>query len=193
MKMQFKNGYEVAKAGAATKAKGERNDCAVRAMANAFAVDYDVAHDFAATKFGRQRGKGTMGFIPGLKALAGKEMFRGKTVELVGLGSKTPLTPSQAQKKNVYLNKKYPKGGGTFASFTVGKFLMQHPKGSFILVVPGHALCVKDGVMIDNANHNDALFQQKGRDQRLTLAVFRVVPVKKAPAKKSAVVVNPGE
>lgn len=193
MKMQFKNGYEVAKAEVATKAKGENNDCAVRAVANAFGVEYDVAHEFVEKQFNREKGKGTKGFIPGLKALAGTEIFPGKTVELVGLGTKQPLTPEQAQKQNVYLNEKYPKGGGTFASFTVGKFLKQHPKGSFILVVPKHALCVQDGVMIDNANHNDALFQQKGRDQRLTEAIFRVVPFKKAPAKKSKVAVTPGE
>jgi hypothetical protein len=41
---------------------------------------------------------------------------------------------------------------------------------------------VNDGVLIDNANHNDALFQQKGRDQRLTQAIFRVIPFRKAKA-----------
>ena len=182
MKMKFKNGYEVAKTGSATKAKGENNDCVVRAFANAFGVEYDTAHGVVAEKFGRQKGKGTKGFIPGLKALVGKEIFPGKTVELVGVGSAVPLKPAQAKEKGVYLNTKYPKGGGTFASFTVGKFIQQHPKGSFILVVPKHALCVNDGVLIDNANHNDALFQQKGRDQRLTQAIFRVIPFRKAKA-----------
>ena len=69
---------------------------------------------------------------------------------------------------------KYPKGGGRFAGFTVGKFLKQNPKGTFLLVVPGHALTLKDGALIDNENHNDELFKTQGRDQRKAEFIFEI-------------------
>ena len=38
----FKNGYEVSNG--SLIAKGEKNDCVVRACANAFNITYDIAH-----------------------------------------------------------------------------------------------------------------------------------------------------
>jgi len=52
----FKNGYEVANG--SLLAKSEKNDCLVRAFANAFNVTYDVAHSFTAEKFKRKFRKG---------------------------------------------------------------------------------------------------------------------------------------
>ena len=40
-------------------AKGESNDCVVRAIASTFGLEYDVAHKFAADKLKRQPRKGT--------------------------------------------------------------------------------------------------------------------------------------
>ena len=84
------------------------------------------------------------------------------------------MTPEHAKERGVLLNLKYPKGGGTYSGFTVGKFLAQHPKGSFILIVKGHALAIRDGKISDNADQLDALFITKGRDQRKALAIYRV-------------------
>ena len=58
MKLEnFKNGYDVTLG--SSLALNEKNDCAVRAFANAFNVTYDVAHAFAADKFKRKAKKGT--------------------------------------------------------------------------------------------------------------------------------------
>ena len=49
MKLEnFTNGYNVTKG--STLAAGEKNDCAVRAFANAFNITYDAAHAFTAKK-----------------------------------------------------------------------------------------------------------------------------------------------
>jgi hypothetical protein len=53
----FKSGYEVSNG--SLIAKGEKNDCVVRACANAFNITYDVAHKFVATEFKRKARKGT--------------------------------------------------------------------------------------------------------------------------------------
>ena len=57
MKLEnFKNGYDVTLG--SSLAQNEKNDCAVRAFANAFNVTYDIAHEFAADKFNRKARKG---------------------------------------------------------------------------------------------------------------------------------------
>ncbi len=60
MLKNFKNGYQVS--GSSEIAKTEKNDCAVRAVANACDVNYDQAHKFCTEMFDRQKGKGTTGF-----------------------------------------------------------------------------------------------------------------------------------
>jgi len=157
------------------KAKGENNDCFVRAVMNACQVSYDEAHELVASRFGRESGKGTKGAIMKLTTMElNGEKLAGREIQCLGHFSATPMTPAKAKEKNILLNLKYPKGGGTFSGFTVGKFLAQHPKGSFILIVAKHALAIRDGKIYDNADQLDALFLTKGRDQRKALAIFRV-------------------
>ena len=57
MLKNFKNGYQVS--GSSEIAKGEKNDCAVRAIANACDVTYDQAHKYCTETFDRKKGKGT--------------------------------------------------------------------------------------------------------------------------------------
>jgi hypothetical protein len=157
------------------KAKGETNDCFVRAVMNACQVSYDEAHDIAANEFGRLPRKGTKGAPLKLKTMELKgQKLAGREFSCLGIFSAKPLTPAQAKEKSVLLNMKYPKGGGTYSGYTVGKFRDQHPKGSFILIVKGHALAIRDGKIYDNADQLDALFITKGRDQRKALAIYRV-------------------
>ena len=68
MKIQnFKSGYDVTKGSAI--AAGEKNDCAVRAIANAFNITYDNAHMFAATKLERKTRKGVKAMFAKLDLL----------------------------------------------------------------------------------------------------------------------------
>ena len=157
------------------KAVGENKDCVVRAFMNAAKVSYDEAHAFVAATFNREDGKGTFGTAAILNRLAlAKTPALGKKVVRLGTFGARPMTPLEAVESKVLLNTEYPKGGGTFASFTVGKFLAQNPKGSFFIIVAGHALAIRDGKIFDNANYKDNLFIQKGRDQRRCQAVFQL-------------------
>ena len=62
MKLEnFKNGYDVTLG--SSLAINEKNDCAVRAFANAFNITYDAAHLFAADKFARKAKKGVKGMF----------------------------------------------------------------------------------------------------------------------------------
>ena len=55
----FTNGYKVSNG--SLLATGEKNDCSVRAIANAFDVCYDVAHAFAADVLKRKARRGAQG------------------------------------------------------------------------------------------------------------------------------------
>ena len=47
----FKDGYAVS---SSMLAKSEKNDCVVRACANAFDIQYDTAHQFVKERFDRK-------------------------------------------------------------------------------------------------------------------------------------------
>ena len=174
------------------KATGENNDCVVRAVMNAFQVSYDTAHEFVEKTFDREPGKGTKGAVSGFMKLATDGGALDHNIIPLGKFSEEPLTPEEADKAGVLINLKYPKGGGRFASFTVGKFLDQNPTGSFVIIVAKHALAIRDGKVYDNINEMDKLFLAKGRDQRRCEAIFEVVK-KPAPRKKAVKAVVPGE
>ena len=68
MLQNFKNGYEVSEK--SEIARNEKNDCAVRAIANAFRINYNMAHVFVNANFNRKKGKGTKDFTSILKQLS---------------------------------------------------------------------------------------------------------------------------
>ena len=63
----FKSGYEIANG--SLIAKSEKNDCVVRACANAFSITYDVAHKFVASEFNRKARRGTKKVFNTFKSL----------------------------------------------------------------------------------------------------------------------------
>lgn len=102
----------------------ETNDCAVRAMANAFSVPY--VHAWAAMRAaGRKDKKGTaVGVID--KVVTGEHGGkRGHRMERVG--------KSYEGKHEV----------------TIGTFCKYHPTGRFYCIVRGHAFAIVDGVVQD--------------------------------------------
>ena len=143
MKLEnIKNGYDVTIG--SSLAKNEKNDCAVRALANAFNVTYDVAHGFAADKLERKVRKGVKSMFAKLDLLGEVtfELFsntlfpKTKTYKLDG--KLKPLNPSYTHKP---------------VKFTVKTFCSKFNKGTYILIVNKHALCIKDGIVIDNPNY----------------------------------------
>ena len=138
----FQNGYNVSNG--SLLAKGEKNDCTVRAIANAFNVCYDVAHGFAADVLKRKARRGTKNtYLNLVKAknvtfdLFSNTLFpETKTFKLSGKAA--PINPKYTHKK---------------VKYTVKTFCASHNVGTYIVLVKGHALCIKNGIVIDNSNY----------------------------------------
>jgi hypothetical protein len=150
MLKNFENGYRVS--GSSEIAKGEKNDCVVRAIANACDVSYDQAHKYCTETFDRKKGKGTELF--NLILRTNKEM----TFDEVG--------QLDLFRNGITRNLKWlgdgPKQGGDMCNpkynhkpvaYTVKAFAQDFNKGNYIVGVRGHALAIKDGVVIDNGNY----------------------------------------
>ena len=137
----FKSGYDVTKGSAI--AAGEKNDCAVRAIANAFNITYDVAHAFTAEAFKRKARRGTKAMFVTLQSLGSvafdlfSDTLFPETKEFKLDGKLKPINEDYTHKKVAY---------------TVKTFCAKFSKGTFIVIVHKHALCVKDGIVIDNGD-----------------------------------------
>lgn len=148
MKLEnFKNGYDVTLG--SSLALNEKNDCAVRAFANAFNITYDTAHQFAADKFERKTRKGVKGMFITLSKLgfATFDLFQDSLFPERKTYSIHPLTRSKTGKvvNHAYKHKE--------VSHTVKTFCAEFNKGTFIVIVAKHALVIKDGIVIDNPNY----------------------------------------
>jgi len=149
MKLEnFKNGYDVTLG--SSLAKGETNDCAVRAFANAFNITYDTAHQFAADKFERKTRKGVKGMFITLSQLgfATFDLFQDSLFPERKTYSIHPL--KRNNKRIGIINTDYTH---KVVNHTVKTFCAKFNKGTFILTVNKHALTIKDGVVIDNPNY----------------------------------------
>jgi len=155
MLQNFKSGYEVSSK--SEIARSEKNDCVVRAIANAFKVNYDMAHSFVKTNFSRKDGKGTHQTNTILKQLAKKP------IELDPAGQ-LDLFNADKTVKNIKHIGDMPKNGGSLinkaykhkdVAYTVKAFAQKFKKGTYIVMVHKHALAIVDGVVIDN---NDMQF-----------------------------------
>ena len=143
-------------------AKGESNDCVVRAVAVAFDTNYDEAHRWVKRAFGRKDKKGTRGFH---QAMAKRKGGLGKTIEEIGDdwkgGLKRPSTYYNNSTKKL-AERTYPgeiidtfdspKGemNKVRRAMTLGTFLETHTEGTFIVQVSKHAFAIKDGVVVGN-------------------------------------------
>ena len=138
----FKNGYDVTQG--SLLAKGEKNDCSVRALANAFNITYDTAHMFAATKLERKARKGLKGMFSTLNTLGSvtfdlfsNTLFPETKTYKLGCVSK-PINSDYTHKP---------------VQYTVKTFCARFNKGTYIVLVNKHALCIKGGIVVDNPNY----------------------------------------
>ena len=148
MKLEnFKNGYDVTIG--SSLALNEKNDCAVRAFANAFNISYDVAHEFAADKFKRKAKKGTRNMFQTLAEL-GFATFDLFSDTLFPETRTYGIHPLKRSKTGKVVNTKYTHKE---VNHTVKTFCTQYNKGTYIVIVSKHALTIKDGIVIDNPNY----------------------------------------
>lgn len=126
-------------------ARKENNDCVVRAFAAAFDIEYNEAHQFAKEFFDRVNGRGTRAVE---LILAGMDEQFGKKIKQMGR-----QLPGM-----IGLQMKWPyRGEGEikWRSYTTGKFLESFTSGVYIILVSGHAFCIRDGIV--DGNYTDAL------------------------------------
>ena len=119
-------------------ASGERADCTVATLASSFDIPYDEAHSLAEKFFKRKPKRGPMStdVISAMAKLnTSQEKINGKAV------TKIFTVPTKEYKCN---------GKIVTRKTRVKSFIKDHPKGTFFTIVKGHALTIKDGVMIDN-------------------------------------------
>ena len=152
----FENGYNVS---GSVIAKSEKNDCMVRACANAYGIDYDTAHQFVKQRFNRKNRSGVKNSYDTLKQLCDEI-----TVFNVADGHQLDLfadTPLQTEYELKYVGSE-PKRGGKLinrkythkkVAYTVKTFMQKYTKGTYIVLVNKHALVIKDGVLVDNPSN----------------------------------------
>ena len=114
----------------------ENNDCVVRAMAIAADTDYATAHQWVKEYLIRLDREGT-------------SLTAYRLSNLIQAGTKvnnkqiTPVPSSELINPD-YTHKQ--------VKYTVGTFSQKHNKGTYFVIVRGHALAIKDGVVYDNSN-----------------------------------------
>ena len=124
-------------------ARGETNDCVVRAFASSFEVSYDYAHKFVKEKFGRKDRQGTYGTVTTMKTFANqRKQINYKRVKCVGTKNSFGNYTLRYDVKT--------KNGVVKRDMTVGTFAKQNPVGTFFILVKGHAFTIKDGVVVGN-------------------------------------------
>jgi len=150
MLKNFKNGYAVSDK--SETARNERNDCVVRAIANACGVNYEQAHELVKTKFARKKGEGTLAFNMVMKTLknvtfeqAGQlDMFADTTVKTFKHLGDMPKLGGEL------INTKYKHKP---VAYTVKAFAQKYKRGNYVVLVNKHALAINDGVIVDNSNY----------------------------------------
>ena len=114
-------------------AKSERGDCVVRAVASAYDIHYDKAHQWVANTFKRKPKKGTYGFP-------------------IGMNKMSDNNTRFNYKRTKTIDPKFLTTNNGKSKMTVGTFVKEYDKGTYIVRVSGHAFTIKDGSVIGNPN-----------------------------------------
>ena len=115
-------------------AAGEKNDCTVYAIATAFDMDYDAAHQEVADRMNREDGTGVKRRNL-LEGLAEGTTINGKTV--------TRVIKSPTKTYKVY-------GNTIPRQLRLSSFAKENQEGTYVILTRGHALTLKNGVLMDN-------------------------------------------
>lgn len=118
----------------------EKNDCVVRSIASATEVGYKAAHEFCAKVFGRESKKGVNSLVLATAMLKAQDegiTVGDKEFDVYGL------------KKSEVCNKYKLHGEEIWRKKTIKSFVQSHPVGTFLVMVANHALCIKDGELLD--------------------------------------------
>lgn len=121
-------------------AKSEKNDCMVRAVATAAEISYKSAHEFCNKVLGRIDKRGTNGAVIAANML--KAEVSGLELEGKEFGVKVLGRDRIKNKYKLY-------GEIIYRQKTLKSFIQTNPKGTYLVMIAGHALTVKDGEVFD--------------------------------------------
>lgn len=124
-------------------AKGEKNDCVVRAIASTFELKYDIAHKFVADEFNRKPQKGT--FATSLK-LGARNNIMGINYKCI---SKSDLMYRGSARHQINRGRPVP--------ITLSMFIKKYPKGKYLVIKRGHAFSVINGAVVGNSTDGNHL------------------------------------
>jgi hypothetical protein len=142
-------------------AKGETNDCVVRAFASCFDLPYDKAHKYIKENFGRVNRQGTYRTVDTMMNLAlNRTQVNYKRIKRLGEAKDGRYSYSLRYKVKT-------KEGSVMRNMTVGTFTKQNPIGTFFILVKGHAFTIKDGVVIGN-------YEDAQKPKRIMLHAFQI-------------------
>ena len=167
MLKNFKNGYEVSSGNVI--ASGEKNDCFVRAVANAFEIDYTQAHGFVKAKFDRKNRMATKNVNQTLKTITDVEFSPSGQLSLFDSNDSAFTIKHLGDMPKVggkLINKAYKHKK---VAYTVKAFTQRYNKGTHILLVHKHALVIKNGKLVDNGD------MQFGGYRRVVESAFKVM------------------
>lgn len=121
-------------------AKSEKNDCFVRAVASAYEIPYDEAHEWVRVNFKRVPQKGTLNVISNMDSYAAHGVkLNDKKVSVI-----QELRTWDVNKFKVKRT-------------TLNQFMKKYTTGTYILIVRGHAFTLKNGAVVGNKSDSSSL------------------------------------
>ena len=142
MKLKYKSREQSIKGYKKSKlAKSEDSDCSVCSLASAFGVTYNQAHKFAKETYKRKNGKGVDIVVKNDKFSDNQIKLFGRTINQIG---------EYSYKFSERKNDRSPviRNGMNISRMTVGKFVDNNPKGTFMILVDGHVFTIKNSTVL---------------------------------------------
>lgn len=138
--LKIETGYENVMSGSSELAKKETNDCVVRAFASAANVAYEVSHRFCKEVFSRESKKGVNTYLMTAQLLRAEE-------DGLKIGNKEYSV--KVLGRDDTMNRYNLKGEIVYRKKTLKSFIESHTKGTYVVCVANHAICIKDGELFD--------------------------------------------
>ena len=156
----YKNSTKFISGTDSKKAKSEKKDCVVKAIASSTSVDYDTAHSWVKENFEREDKKGTSNW-------AISKRFKNEDMEIGGKKFKV------RKLKRWEVTNDYKLYGEIISrQKTVKSFRKDKSRGTYMVLVSKHAFTIKDGTLIDNHG-------EEWRPTRKVLGAYQISPVSK--------------
>ena len=156
----YKNSTKFISGTDSKKAKSEKKDCVVKAIASSTNVDYDTAHSWVKENFEREDKKGTSNW-------AISKRFKNEDMEIGGKKFKVRKLKSWEVTNDYKLY-----GEIISRQKTVKSFRKDKSRGTYMVLVSKHAFTIKDGTLIDNHG-------EEWRPTRKVLGAYQISPVSK--------------